>query len=476
MLAIPLKILRVINTAMLAAGLAALVSTITFWPAAGRYAWMAAVRRFSLTIGLVFLVCSAGAFLLMPRTAEILRQVPVPEGHNRRPSTMATLLLTILAAAAILQLPGIFAWWAEDRALLRQLLGTGSDPFGFSIIPTAALYSMPAIAALCVLTFVISSIFGILGHAEVAFRVLLACVLLQTGLVGGEHVILQAVRDAGVVLLREMAATNADQTAVSTATDWIARHDAAVGSLAWRLVWILGGYVVAAILFEAAAPARSVQTVGSTSETTEPSTSEWAQPPMPAIPKPSANPPSRAAGAFDYSTYAVRPKLNLLTSMLRMTPDCEIRTIPPMSRIRFSYSPRTRMIRREPDGPDLIEVRPSERSGVFGARSHEVIDATTGMPIGRLVPRGADWEIHDTTGEPIAHVLEESLGAGYVAKIGDREVCRFTWARQGLSVFSAELEVDFPNTDGLPFDRALGMAIAPMLEHKARLASERSNR
>jgi len=63
---------------------------------------------------------------------------------------------------------------------------------------------------------------------------------------------------------------------------------------------------------------------------------------------------------------------------------------------------------------------------------------------------------------------------GYAAMVGEHEVCRFKWTLNGLSVASAELEVEFLPVNGVPFDRALALALAPILEQKARLVSERS--
>jgi hypothetical protein len=63
--------------------------------------------------------------------------------------------------------------------------------------------------------------------------------------------------------------------------------------------------------------------------------------------------------------------------------------------------------------------------------------------------------------------------ASYVANVGEQVVCRFTWAMQGLTAASAGLDVEFVSGSDAGFDKALAMALAPILEHKARAAAER---
>ena len=78
---------------------------------------------------------------------------------------------------------------------------------------------------------------------------------------------------------------------------------------------------------------------------------------------------------------------------------------------------------------------------------------------------------------PLVFILVSGRGAGfasYVASAGDHGT--FTWAMQGLSVASAELDVEFlPGCDAF-VDRALAFALAPLLEHKGRRKSEWANR
>ena len=100
----------------------------------------------------------------------------------------------------------------------------------------------------------------------------------------------------------------------------------------------------------------------------------------------------------------------------------------------------------------------------------------TGTPIGRLVPSGSDWELVNPFGDTIANVLQTNRGAVvcHSATVGAREVCRFTWAMQGLSIHSAELDIEFAPDADVPFDRALMMALAPLLDERAQINERRA--
>jgi hypothetical protein len=273
-------------------------------------------------------------------------------------------------------------------------------------------------------------------------------------------------------------------------SEWFARHDAAATDVSWRLVWILGGYFVALAAATLVSPRRQREHATSMAGDGVPMV-----PPLPAtaivppartgpvrqaqggpIRQAQGRPASSAGEAFDYSNYAVQPRWTLLESVLRRCSTYDIQSIPPMSRARFSFSWKTAILRREPDGPDLLGLTRAERHGVFAGRSHLVTDLVTGVPLGTLRSDGAGWEILDAGGTPLVHVAEEKAGLGficYVAIAREEALCRFTWAMQGLTVASAALDVEFlPGSDGY-FDRALAMALAPIVEHKARRASER---
>jgi hypothetical protein len=458
---------------MLTAGLGAVVAVVMSWVSVvlvggERPAWAAALQMLGVQIALAFVPAALAASTIMPRVDDLSRPIAQDGRPQRSPALM--LLLVALALMALLQVPSLAAWWTEDRALLSPVIGGSPDPLGLNLIPQVILFSLPALAGAALAVFVLTSILVTLVRAEFAFSSLAACVVLQAGLVIGLLLIVRAVGDVGGTI-QGLVAASPDANASAQVAQWFARHDAASTDVTWRLVWILGGYVVAAAASELASPRRR-----------RPSGSEVALPgpaALPASPTPTsarAAPASSAATAFDQSSYAVRPRQTLLGLALRRYSEYDIQSIPPMSRARFSFAWSTGRLRREPDGPDLLVLTPGDRLSLLRARSYLVHDAATGTPIGTLRPRGPDWDMLDANGTLAARVVGEKTGIGfrcYVARAGDDVVCRFTWALQGLSVASAGLELEFLRGLDAGFDRALAVALAPILEHRARRAAGR---
>ena len=139
----------------------------------------------------------------------------------------------------------------------------------------------------------------------------------------------------------------------------------------------------------------------------------------------------------------------------------------------FSWD--TGILQRTPGGHALLAVTPPRRPGRFFSGEYVVRDAATGGVLGRLVPARSDWEVVGTAGQTDMTIFEEHAGfrrAKFVAKIDGQEVCVFSWAIAGITVHSAVLDIEFlPGVDAR-FDRSLAIAIAPILEQKARLTSE----
>jgi hypothetical protein len=472
-----MRILRMAAAGLLTAGLAALASLSVTWVAgASGGPWVTALQAFSIKFGLICLASAIGTFLLMPREADVTR--PIRPGLGSPPSTMIRWLLAGLAAVAALQAPALTRWWAQDRALLLQITGGTSDGFGLHLIPAVLLFSMPAVAAAAVITFVLSSALGSLARAQLTLPILAACAALQAGLVVGGRFVLGGIRSLGEAF-STAAASSGDTVAVAQITDWFGRHDAVASDLSWRLVWIFGAYLAVTLVSEWVSPPRSedeatAAAAGSTSERDmpEPDMPDLATPPAEAGPVVSSAP-----GAFSDSSYSVRPRRTLLDTMLmQQYGTYDIQSIPPMARAKFSFSSRSGIVRREPDGPDLASVRADGRTGLVGRHAYAVEDLATGALLGRLVPSGREWDIVHGSGSLVARVREESTGVGpwtYVAVAGDREMCRFTWALLGLSVNSAEMDVEFLEGWDGRFDRVLAIALAPMIEHRARVARQR---
>lgn len=146
-----------------------------------------------------------------------------------------------------------------------------------------------------------------------------------------------------------------------------------------------------------------------------------------------------------------------------------IRTIPPRSRSEFSFSWATGVLRRVPDGPDVFRLEPAERHDVL-KRAYLVSDPVGGAAIGKLLPQGDDWQIADGEGQVIAEVVQSTARfeqTTYTMTADGEERCRLT-AVMGATAASAEVQIEFLPAAGGTFDRSLAIALAPLVEERAR--------
>lgn len=456
---------------MLAAGFAALAAAVATWTVADtvRHEWIASLLAFAVVFAFSLVASAVGAILLMP-TAELSK--PIRRGEPDDAPALLALVLVALAAAAVLQLPLVMSLWAQDRALIDPI-GGRPDPLGLDIVPAAILFSIPSLATAALATCVLASLIGISGRAGLLVNVLTSCAAMQTGLVASVHLLLREFRETGTRLLMLVGDERNPELSAQVA-EWFAAHDAIAAPVGGRLLWILGGSLAAVAISEVLAARRQPGMVAGSP--VEASSSEPVRTVPPSLPQPVSV--SSASSAFDYSNYCIKPRRTFLQSLvLRWYPEYDIQTIPPMSRTRFSFSWKTGTIRREPGGPDLVTLEPAERQNRVGARSYVVIDAVSGRLLGKLVPNWSAWEIVGPPGDSIGRVEKETGTAGfasYVAIVNEEIVCRFTWGMPGYLAHSSELEVEFLRGTHARFDRAVMIALAPILEHKARMASERA--
>ena len=468
-------VLRAVTAVMFAAGLGGLVAAFVSRSLATSvtFAFAASLPGFGLTLACIFLPAAVGASLLMPARVALVRDI---RGEPDPPlPTLLTAALIILCAAVALQVPALLAWWAEVRSLVRLVVPGGPDPLGFNAASMVILFSRPTLAAMTLTTFGLTSLLVIAVPAMRASRTLMSCVVLQAGLVAGEFALVREVHTLEAAVLPMLTAAG-DTASASAISEWISRYDVAGAATHQRVAWIFCGYVVAlalAVSLGTSAPRGSAKDPVAAIEA-EPSAFD-APGHVPQLPRVSSV--STATAVFDDSSYSVHPRMTLIESLVtRKCSNYEIRTIPPTSRGKFSFSWGTGVLRREPQGPDLLSLDPPRPPGLFSSHPYSVIETGTGKTLASLVPRGADWELVDPSGDTIGRVLRTTGGpgiVGYAAMVGEHEVCRFKWTLNGLSVASAELEVEFLSVSGVPFDRALALALAPILEQKARLVSER---
>jgi hypothetical protein len=479
------KALGAIRAIVLTAGLAAITAVAASWlmrlvTGGSRLGWVSPLQVFGLEVAATFLIAAFGTSALMPRISDASRAEP----GSRRASPIVQVLLTALIVGTLVQVTLLSTWWEMDRALLAQATGTDGNALSLRLIPAVVLFSLPTLAALALVTFLLTSVVGMLARAELTFLVLAACVFLQAGLVVGEQLLLNAMATLGATVLDAIAQSR-DVKAAEQVADWLARHEAAASELSWRLVWILGAYVVTAAVSGLIAPRerRSVAARADASRAFErvplpaiAATGSTAVPPVVMGPAVAPVSPERAGvgTAFPHHSYSVRPRQNFVDFFLRSYSTYDIASIPPSLQSRFTFSWKSGTLRREPNGPALVAIRRTPGKDVLGRRSYQAANVASGAILGTLRPSGREWEIIDAAGTSSGRIVEEKSGIGYityVATVNGSAVCRFTWAMQGLTVTSSGLDVEFEPAADRTIDRAFAIAIAPVLEHAARRAS-----
>ena len=463
------------------AGFAAFAAGTTVRVAAGSatFPLIASLPSFAFTLGGAVLLLSITASFVMPPRGALLRDV---RGENDSPlPSHVTALLVLLCGLAVLQVPGVVSWWRAEHAILAAVLPERARDSGFEYIPMALTYALPAVATLTLILFAITSLLGAVAPSKLAIRVIAAGVLLQAGYIAVSLIAGAEIHAIGDVV-RPLLADDPD--AARTVSEWMTTHEGAAGPTTQRLAWTCAGYVFAAVVaalspateispaevqINVASPQASISTVARAT-VDAPTTATISYAPV----------KSDVSAVFDESQYSVHPQLTLIEGLFTRTcNDFEIRCIPHTSRKWFSFSWTNGLLRQRPARTDLAKITPADSPGLFWDRKYEVVDPATGHTLARFVPRGEDWEITDPSDVLIARVLRDTTHGivRFRAMIGDAEAVRFKWALAGLSVYSAQLEVEFltpPQQHSL--DRVLAIAIAPILEQRSRLVSERSNR
>jgi len=456
---------RALTFVVFASGTATLVAALAVLPLAS-HVEIPGSRSIALAIaavGLIFLGASIGSMAVMPRQADVVRQIP-PSPH---PLPLGVAVIGIAwCVAAVWQIPRLMAWVADNRVAVQALVGTGPDPLGFSLLPAAVAYALPALTALALAAFAVSALLVVSARPEVAFRILLSCLLLQAALLLGERFVradISAVVNAVITALRPHGVPT------SVVAAWLVDNDGAARAFEWRLVAMLSATFAALIL------ARGSMATAGVPEATAPVNIRVRAPSQaiaPAAP-PRAAPSPGGSSPFDQSNYSIRPRLSWWNPFVRRCPEYDIASIPAMSSTRSVFSWTTGQLQRARDGAVLLTIAPPDAPGLFLNRSYAVSDGT-GVPQGTLEPAGADWTIKYASGDRQISVLRGRAGVGFarfVASHDERELCRFTWTLEA-TVRSAELEIEFmPDAD--PALRTLAMALAPILELRSRLRSER---
>jgi hypothetical protein len=431
---------------------------------------IASLPSFAFTLAGAVLISSITAAFVMPDRTAIMRDV---RGEDDPPvPAHVTLLLVLLCGLAMLQVPGVVSWWHAEQAILATVLPARPHESGFEYIPVALAYALPALATLTLVLFAITSLLGIVAPSKLAVRVIAAGVLLQLGYIAAA-VISGAEIHTITATLGPILADDPD--AARTFAEWITTHEGAAGPTTQRLVWTSAGYIFAAVV-AALSPATETSMAQMHVDVERPRASTETAAAISYSPV-----TSDASAVFDESQYSVHPRLTLIEALFTRTcNDFEIRCIPHTSRKWFSFSWTNGLLKQHPAGKDLAKITPADSPGLFWDRKYEVVDPATGHTIARFVPQGEDWEITDPSDVLIARVLCDSKHGivRFRAMIGEAEAVRFKWALAGLSVYSAQLEIEFltsPNQQPRSPDRVLAIAIAPILEQRVRIQHVRAN-
>ena len=181
---------------------------------------------------------------------------------------------------------------------------------------------------------------------------------------------------------------------------------------------------------------------------------------------------------FTATEYRVRLRSHWLIAAFRVAPlEYAITPVPPgASDLGFSFSESDCVFRRASDGVPVLKV---QRAGSrWSLNASHVIAAPSGAIVGTLEHDGADWNVFDAFCRLIARVEEVETRKGYFRygiRVDQTEVCRFTWAMHGLGVWTAEMDIEFFAATAGALDPVYALALAPILEAKARRTSQRMN-
>ena len=459
-LAAALGVFRIIRALSFAAGMGALatagVSLVFRLGGDASRAWVASVSTLAVEVAAIGLVTALVSARRLPSMTDIRRRI-VPAEPNH---PVLVILLAGLAVGVVLQIPVLLAWFTEDRDLLLELTGPRVDPLGLYLVPEAIVYSLPTLAAVLLVLFANTSISASLASRPLAHRFLTAGVILQTGFVAIHYLISRGVGDLSAAALRLMADAPPADTAGAIA--WISRHDVVAQSMTPRLVALFVGYVTVLAVAWYLAPSPSPITAAVAVPAASLEAPLAAVPPL--IPA--------SAGYFDERFYVLRLRggWGLAGLMLgRSFIDYTIQTIPPSSRSELSFSWATGVFKRAPAGPDLFRLQAAERHDLL-KRAYVVSDAVTGAAIGKLLPRGDDWQIADGQGQVIAEVLQSNARfeqTTYTVTADGQEVSRLS-AVMGATAASAEVQLEFLPAAVRSFDRSLVVALAPLVEERTR--------
>jgi hypothetical protein len=121
--------------------------------------------------------------------------------------------------------------------------------------------------------------------------------------------------------------------------------------------------------------------------------------------------------------------------------------------------------------PDGTEVLVMKRRGFLS--STRELREPSGRVLAVLQKEEGDWFILDTDGSVIARTATTVFQARYcefATSIQESPVARYVWRQIW---FRPEMQIEFSDTGSVRLDRRIGIALATVLESKARISTYR---
>ncbi len=491
--AAPRLLLGVQNLFVISAGFS-LLSTLPLWAplhSDGRLrTWVELLQDFHLKMTVVFLVIGVAIFWLHFSWNRGAR--PAPTEHS--PWSASEILMACGAALlAIWVVASSAPWrsmWTEGVALLDsmgiwQAFRSGEEMSGLFAPVVVAVLMIPGLQLATATSFLISSSAVLLllwaGNRHTT-NALIQCTLVQ----GAFLVAIYFSNDLAERLsqpLLELLRSAAEAEAAGVQA-WIQGHLQQANLGLRHLAGPFIGYLLLVPLSELrASQARLAMgqhavPFGERAEAASDSPADppdfsldatgAAQPPWIPAERPAEN---AAATELQHSAYIVRPATSLLLSFLPGPRPYEITTLRngPHERVLFrtvQTAGINRMVR--PDGSTVVGIRPmgSFLSGVFEVLGEDQRRLGVFKREGVIRP---PWVLLDGHGTRLGSARIVDLGirlVRYAVELQEQEACTLTWRVYGT--LSHQMEVDFSSDRLGRLDRRLGLALAVVLESKAR--------
>lgn len=415
--------------------------------------WAGPVREFLLIEGIVF--AGAGGCVVLLMRWPLNDEAPVQAGTWRTLLVLGLVAVALLAAAAAWPL---VAFLSETIGLLQafgvwQALKTEFG--GLVLAPVGCVLLAPMLEAAAALSFMIAPVLlvsAMRGGNGLFTRALGSCILIQAALVQGGyataalmHTLSGPAADAVRTIQRDGAGT-ADAEA-KTLLAWIERHDAVTRPVAEELIWVLAPSVALAGF---AYYSRRSGEAGAC----EPAGDIAVLQPQPPLEEP-APAPKNLEECFRHPNYLLKGSV---ISAPAYYPDAKV-----VFEVRKELFVGRTVLVSAADGRALIAVA---RRGLFSPTFQVTVPATN-----EIVGTVSQWTYTGRGGAPAGSIEETQLGLGfakYAVRSRGLDCCTLTFS---CPFQQSEIEIEFAAEANQRFDPRMGLALAVILNDRARARS-----